>query len=88
MGTLPDDHNIKPVRAGGEEYISLPDAMQIYGVSRRTLYNWMTDGRVQFAYAPGGSRYLLLSSLALKTPNGDAVPLEVPPSRYQFLDVR
>lgn len=75
------------ISAGGERYLSLLDAMQIYRVSRRTLYNWMNSGAVPFAYAPGGSRYLLLSALALKLPNGERRELDVPESRYQFLDV-
>jgi hypothetical protein len=88
---LPVDQDTKPVRtisAGGQPYISLRDAAQIYRVSLRTIYNWMDSGTVQFAYAPGGSRYLLLSSLALRLPNGERIDLDVPPSRYQFMDVR
>lgn len=89
---LPDDQSTKAdacsISAGGEAYISLPDAMQIFRVSRRTLYNWMNAGIVKFAYAPGGSRYLLLSSLALRSPDGASINLDVPQSRYSYLVVR
>lgn len=78
----------RSITAGGECYIPLEDAIEIYGVSRRTLYNWMNSGRVQFAYSPGGSRYVLLSSLALTLESGERVALDVPPSRYEFLVVR
>lgn len=86
---LPDDPlTSRGVIANGERYISLVDAIQLYGVSRRTLYNWMNDGKVQFAYTPGGSRYVRLSSLALKLPNGEALEIDAPARSFQFLDVR
>lgn len=84
MATTP----VRGIRAGGERYISLPDAVELYSVSRRTLYNWMNNGAVQWAYSPGGSRYILLSTLALRLPTGETREIDIPESRYQFLDVR
>lgn len=49
--------------AGGEQWVSLPDAQVIYRVSRRTLYNWMGAGIVEWAESPSGSRYIKVASL-------------------------
>lgn len=79
------------VLAGGERWVSVQTAVQIYGVSRRTLYNWMDKGSVQYALSPGGGRYVLLSSLALRLENGQRIELDVPGGDvpvYEFLDVR
>lgn len=59
------------VVARGERYLSLPAARRVFGVSRRTLYNWMHAGKVEWAESPGGSRYIKRSSLVLRFANGD-----------------
>ena len=35
--------------------VSIPRACEIVGVSRRTIYNWIAGGKVQFVRTAGGS---------------------------------
>lgn len=35
--------------------VSIPRACDLVGVSRRTIYNWMTSGKVQYVRTAGGS---------------------------------
>ena len=35
--------------------VSIPRACEIVGVSRRTIYNWIAGGKVQFIRTAGGS---------------------------------
>jgi excisionase family DNA binding protein len=43
--------------------VSLDHAAQILGVSRRTIYNRIRDGRLQTIRTMGGSQRVLLDSL-------------------------
>jgi excisionase family DNA binding protein len=51
--------------------VSLDHAAQILGVSRRTIYNRIRDGRLQTIRTLGGSQRVLLDSV---TDNGIAGP--------------
>ena len=44
--------------------ISLDHAAQLLGVSRRTIYNRIREGRLQTIRTPGGSQRVLLHSVA------------------------
>jgi len=35
--------------------LSIPRACDVVGVSRRTIYNWMASGKVQYVRTAGGS---------------------------------
>lgn len=35
--------------------VSIPRACELVGVSRRTIYNWMASGKVQYVRTAGGS---------------------------------
>ena len=35
--------------------VSIPRACDVVGVSRRTIYNWMASGKVQYIRTAGGS---------------------------------
>lgn len=35
--------------------VSIPRACDVVGVSRRTIYNWITSGKVQYVRTAGGS---------------------------------
>lgn len=35
--------------------VSIPRACDVVGVSRRTIYNWMASGKVQYVRTAGGS---------------------------------
>jgi excisionase family DNA binding protein len=43
--------------------VSLDDAATLLGVSRRTVYNRIRDGRLQTVRTPGGSQRVLLGSM-------------------------
>jgi excisionase family DNA binding protein len=43
--------------------VSLDQACQILQVSRRTVYNWIRDGRLQTIRTLGGSQRVLLESV-------------------------
>ena len=43
--------------------ISLDHAAQLLGVSRRTIYNRIREGRLQTIRTPGGSQRVLLRSV-------------------------
>jgi len=43
--------------------VSLDHAAQILGVSRRTIYNRIRDGRLQTIRTPGGSQRVLVESM-------------------------
>jgi excisionase family DNA binding protein len=43
--------------------VSLDHAAQLLGVSRRTIYNRIRDGRLQTIRTPGGSQRVLVESM-------------------------
>jgi excisionase family DNA binding protein len=43
--------------------VSLRQACELAGVTRRTLYNWMALGKVQFIRTAGGSPRIVIASL-------------------------
>src|SRR5258708_30702627 len=45
--------------------VSLDHAAQLLGVSRRTIYNRIRDGRLQTIRTPGGSQRVLLDSVQI-----------------------
>jgi excisionase family DNA binding protein len=46
--------------------VSLDHAASLLGVSRRTVYNRIRDGRLQTIRTPGGSQRVLLESVCLR----------------------
>lgn len=43
--------------------LSIMKACEVVGVSRRTIYNWMAGGKVQFVRTAGGSVRIFADSL-------------------------
>ena len=43
--------------------VSIPRACELVGVSRRTIYNWMAGGKVQYVRTAGGSVRIYADSL-------------------------
>lgn len=43
--------------------VCLKQACEVTGVSRRTIYSWMRDGKVQYVRTAGGSVRILSDSL-------------------------
>jgi excisionase family DNA binding protein len=43
--------------------VSIPRACELVGVSRRTIYNWIAGGKVQYVRTAGGSVRIFEDSL-------------------------
>jgi len=43
--------------------VSIPRACEIVGVSRRTIYNWIAGGKVQYVRTAGGSVRIFADTL-------------------------
>lgn len=43
--------------------VSIPRACDVVGVSRRTIYNWMASGKVQYVRTAGGSVRIFVDTL-------------------------
>ena len=55
--------------------ISIMKACEVVGVSRRTIYNWMAGGKVEYVRTAGGSVRIFADSLwraPHQTPQNDA----------------
>ena len=63
--------------------ISIMKACEIVGVSRRTIYNWISSGKVEYVRTAGGSIRIFVDSLwrepseahrTMSSSDGPAVP--------------
>lgn len=43
--------------------VSIMKACEVVGVSRRTIYNWMASGKVEFVRTAGGAVRIFVDSL-------------------------
>ena len=43
--------------------VSIPKACELVGVSRRTIYNWIAGGKVQYVRTAGGSVRIFADTL-------------------------
>ena len=43
--------------------VSIPRACELVGVSRRTIYNWISSGKVQYIRTAGGSVRIFADTL-------------------------
>jgi excisionase family DNA binding protein len=43
--------------------VSIPRACDVVGVSRRTIYNWIASGKVQYVRTAGGSVRIFADTL-------------------------
>jgi excisionase family DNA binding protein len=43
--------------------VSIPKACEMVGVSRRTIYNWITANKIQYVRTAGGSIRIFTDSL-------------------------
>jgi excisionase family DNA binding protein len=55
-----------------QELVSIMKACAVVGVSRRTIYNWMKAGKLEFVRTAGGSVRIVAASLWQKTAAGKA----------------
>lgn len=57
------DPNVAPFEPRIGRSMSLEQACQILRVSRRTVYNWIREGRLQTIRTLGGSQRVLVESV-------------------------
>ena len=64
------DAGAKPLRAGTDsqcvmdrQTVSIMKACEAVGVSRRTIYNWISAGKVEYVRTAGGSIRIFTDSL-------------------------
>jgi excisionase family DNA binding protein len=60
--------------------VSIPRACDVVGVSRRTIYNWMASGKVQYVRTAGGSVRIFVDTLwrePLPLPDTSAAPFDL-----------
>jgi hypothetical protein len=50
---LPEPLNMKDMK--NRKYITINEAVEICGVTRRTIYNWLTEGFLDYGRTPSGS---------------------------------
>ena len=43
--------------------VSIPRACELVGVSRRTIYNWIASGKIQYVRTAGGSVRIFADTL-------------------------
>lgn len=51
--------------------VSIMKACDLVGVSRRTIYNWMSSGKIEYVRTAGGSVRIFVDTL-WREPNGHA----------------
>lgn len=51
--------------------VSIPRACDVVGVSRRTIYNWIASGKVQYVRTAGGSVRIFEDTLWRDVPPAD-----------------
>jgi len=63
MGQVRESSSFAPFEPRIGRSVSLDQACQVLQVSRRTVYNWIRDGRLQTIRTIGGSQRVLVESL-------------------------
>src|ERR1700674_3263224 len=60
----PCSSDIRPAEGQVErEVISIIEACELVGVSRRTIYNWLSSGKIEYVRTAGGSVRIFLDTL-------------------------
>lgn len=59
---------------------SIMQACELVGVSRRTIYNWIADGKVEYVRTAGGSIRIFVDTLWRRS-DGSRQPRASQPSR-------
>jgi excisionase family DNA binding protein len=58
--------------------VSIPRACELVGVSRRTIYNWIASGKIQYVRTAGGSVRIFADTLWREPEAVIDAPLEFP----------
>lgn len=54
---------LREVQMLDRKTVSIPRACELVGVSRRTIYNWIAGGKVQYVRTAGGSVRIFVDTL-------------------------
>jgi excisionase family DNA binding protein len=57
---------------GDRQTVSIVEACRLVGVSRRTIYNWMSSGKVEYVRTAGGAVRIFSDTLWRKPDQEDA----------------
>jgi excisionase family DNA binding protein len=57
------NHGIDGMQTPERKMLTILEACQLVGVSRRTVYNWMADGKVDYVRTAGGAVRIFADSL-------------------------
>ena len=57
--------------------ISIMKACEVVGVSRRTIYNWLSSGKIEYVRTAGGSVRIFVDTLWRSPNDGDRLPAPV-----------
>jgi predicted site-specific integrase-resolvase len=55
-----------PSQVFGRPVLTVTQVQELYCVTRRTVYNWMSTGKIEWALSPGGRRYIFADSVQLR----------------------
>lgn len=66
------------LRMDARQTVSIPKACELMAVSRRTIYNWIAAGKVQYKRTAGGSIRIYVDSL-WREPGGQVANLSPAP---------
>jgi excisionase family DNA binding protein len=61
--------------------ISIMKACELVGVSRRTIYNWLSSGKIEYVRTAGGSVRIFVDTL-WREPNGTGRPAAPAPGTW------
>ncbi len=62
---------------GDRKTLSIAQACELVGVSRRTIYNWIAGGKVEYVRTAGGSVRIFVDTL-WRDPRAGAAPAGPP----------
>jgi excisionase family DNA binding protein len=62
--------------------ISIMKACELVGVSRRTIYNWLSSGKIEYVRTAGGSVRIFVDTL-WRDPNNTERPAAAVPAMWQ-----
>lgn len=63
---------------GDRETVSIVDACRLVGVSRRTIYNWMASGKIEYVRTAGGAVRILADTLWRRPEQADETRRRAP----------
>lgn len=67
---------IVPAMMTDRKTVSIPRACELVGVSRRTIYNWLAGGKVEYVRTAGGSVRIFADTLWREPGSAEAPAVE------------